>query len=55
MWLDEHFTVMPKSALDKWPEIAVGGKPSFRIRDIHTYYSDEKVVRWLCEARNRNN
>ncbi|MBO4344551.1 MAG: DUF4838 domain-containing protein, partial [Victivallales bacterium] len=55
MWLDERFTVVPKSSLDKWPTLNIGGKPSFRIRDIHTYYSGEKTIRWLCESRNRNN
>ena len=55
MWLDEHFTVVPKSAMASWPTLDLKGKPDFRVRDIHTYYSDEKVVRWLCESRNRNN
>ena len=55
MWLDESFTVVPNSTLDKWPAIDLTGKPAFLVRDIHTYYNDETTKRWLCEARNRNN
>ena len=36
LWLDERFTVVPKSSLDKWPTMNLSGKPDFRIRDIHT-------------------
>ncbi|MBQ7651410.1 MAG: DUF4838 domain-containing protein [Victivallales bacterium] len=55
MWLDEYFTVVPKSERASWPMLDLKDKPDFRVRDIHTYYSDRKVGRWLCEARNRNN
>ena len=55
MWLDENYTVVPKSTLASWPTLDLKDKPDFRVRDIHTYYSDKKVGRWLCESRNRNN
>ncbi len=55
LWLDEHFTVVPKSALDKWPSIDIKGMPDFRIRSIHSYFSSDDKARWLYKSRNRIN
>ena len=55
MWLDEHFTVFPKERLDKWPEIGVGGRPDFKIREIHANYAKDYMARWMYKVRNRVN
>ncbi len=55
LWLDDFFTVVPKSTLDKWPALALGGKPDFRLRAIHSYFSKNDMERWLFKSRNRLN
>ena len=55
MWLDDFSTVVPKSTLDKWPALSLGGKPDFRLRAIHSYFSNFDKERWLYKSRNRLN
>ena len=56
LWLDDEFTVIPPKQLSDWPAgFQLRGKPDFKIRCIHTYWSAHALKRQLNAFRNRQN
>lgn len=56
LWPDDEFSVIPRAKLRNWPSgLLFRGKPDFRIRCIHTYWSGNARARQLNAVRNRQN